>query len=165
MIPSFTRQKWLLLLGDVARILVATYLSPLIRLGHGSNVFYHHTGATTFTPFLHLVMMYIFDLYNLNRDFTSRDSARRAVLAVVITGFLAILPILYLLLNGKYGWGIFLTQMTMVWFLVLGLCSIFSLLLPVSVQRRDFLTQNSPKHFWVKSHFNDLPISAQSTFG
>ena len=40
------------------------------------------TGATTFTLFLHLVMMYIFDLYNPNGTFQSRDSALRATLAV-----------------------------------------------------------------------------------
>jgi len=80
MIPSFTRQKWLLLLGDVALIILATHLSPLIRLGHPMNVFHLYTGATTFTLFLYLIMLYIFDLYNLNRDFRSRDLALRTVL-------------------------------------------------------------------------------------
>jgi FlaA1/EpsC-like NDP-sugar epimerase len=76
-----------LLLGDVALILLATYISPLIRLAHASNVFHNYTGATTFILLFYLVMMYIFGLYYLNRDFTSRDSALRAVLAVVVAGF------------------------------------------------------------------------------
>jgi len=41
MIPSFTLQKLLLVLGDGTLILAAAHLSPLIRLGQVSNVLYH----------------------------------------------------------------------------------------------------------------------------
>ncbi|MFW6148005.1 MAG: sugar transferase [Thermodesulfobacteriota bacterium] len=138
MIPSFTLQKLLLVLGDVALILLATYLSPLIRLGHASNVLYHYTGATTFTLFLYLVMLYIFDLYNVNRDFTSRDSALRIAMAVMIAGFLAAF-LFYSLPRWRYGRGIFLIQIITVWLLVLGWRRIFSLVFPGTVAKERIL--------------------------
>ncbi len=68
MIPPFTRQRLLLVLGDVALILLGTYLSPVIRFGRFIEIFSRHTGASTFTLFLYLIMLYIFDLYNMGRD-------------------------------------------------------------------------------------------------
>jgi len=47
MIPSFTRQRLLLIMGDIALILLGTYLSPLIRFGHFIDIFHCHTGAST----------------------------------------------------------------------------------------------------------------------
>ena len=138
MISSFTCQKWLLLLGDAALILVATFLSPLIRLGHPIAIFHHHTGATTFTLFLYLVLMYIFDLYNLKRNFKSRDSALRIAVAVMIAGFFATF-LFYSLPQHKYGRGIFLIQMIMVCFLLMGWRRIFSLVFPAAVGKEKVL--------------------------
>jgi FlaA1/EpsC-like NDP-sugar epimerase len=138
MIPPLTHQKWLLLLGDVALILLATYLSLLIHFGHTIDIFHLHTGATAFILLLYLVMMYIFDLYNLNRTFWSRDSALRAGLAVLIAGFFAIF-LLYSLPQGKYGRGIFLIQMILTWLLLFGWRQVFSLLFPAAVGEKKVL--------------------------
>ena len=138
MIPSFTPQKWLLLLGDAVLILIAAHLSTMIRLGHAINVFHHYTGATTFTMFLYLVMLYIFDLYNLNRNFNSRDSAFRTLLAVMIAGFFAAF-LFYSLPRWRYGRGIFLIQMIMVWFLLNGWRWVFSILFPAAMGKEKTL--------------------------
>jgi len=138
MIPSFTRQKWFLLLGDVVFIILATYLSPLIRLGHRIDILSLHTGAIIFTLFLYLVMMYIFDLYNINRKFTSRDSALRAALAVGIAGLFATF-LFYSLPHWRYSRGIFLIQMVLVWFLLFGWRWLFSMIHPVAVGKEKVL--------------------------
>jgi hypothetical protein len=57
----------LLVLGDIALILLGAYLSPLIRFGRFIDIFSRHTGASTFTLFLYLIGIYIFDLYNMGR--------------------------------------------------------------------------------------------------
>lgn len=138
MIPSFTRQKWFLLLGDVTLVLMATCLSPLIRFGQTIDIFHIHTGASIFTLLLYLAMMYIFGLYNLNRNFWSRDSALRAALAVVIAGFFAIF-LFYSLHQWKYGRGTLLIQMILVWLFLFGWRSIFALVFPVSRDKEDVL--------------------------
>jgi len=119
-------------------ILLAAYLSPLIRFRHTIDIFHLRTAATIFTLLLYLVTMYIFGLYNLNRTFWSRDSALRAALAVVIAGFFAIF-LFYSLPQWKYGWGIFLIQMILVWLFLFGWRSIFALVFPVSGDKEDVL--------------------------
>ena len=85
MIPSFNRQRWILLFGDVVLILLATQLSPWIRTGRPFNVFDVYTGASTFTLLLYLVMLYIFDMYNIGRAFRSADTALRMGMGDVVS--------------------------------------------------------------------------------
>jgi FlaA1/EpsC-like NDP-sugar epimerase len=138
MIPSFILQKLLLVFGDMVIILLAAYLSPLIRLGQVNNVLYHHTGATAVTLFLYLVLLYIFDLYNMNRSFLSKDSGLRAALAVGIAAIFAAF-LFYSIPQWRYGRGIFLIQMILMWLLVLGWRSIFSLIFPSTIARERVL--------------------------
>lgn len=164
MTPSFTRQKWLLLLGDVAFIILATYLSPWIRLGHRIDIFSLHTGATTLTLFLYMVMIYIFDLYNINRTFRSWDSAFRAALAIVMTGFIASF-IFYFLPQWKYGRGIFLIQMILIWFFLFGWRFIFSLIYSVSVKREDVLVLGAGECGTSLYHILDTPTAPYRIVG
>jgi len=138
MIPSFNRQKWILLLGDMALILLATSLASIIRLGQALSILDVHTGASTFTLFLYIIMIYVFDLYNLNRNFWTRDSLFRAALAVIVAGFWGAF-IFYSLPHWKYGRGIFLIQMVLVFIFLFGWRFIFSLLYRVSVERENVL--------------------------
>jgi len=87
MIPSFNRQRGILLFGDVVLILLATQLSPWLRIGQFYNVFDIHTGASAFTLLLYLVMLYIFDMYNIGRAFRSGDTVLRTAVAVWGKGF------------------------------------------------------------------------------
>ena len=86
MIPSFNRQRWILLFGDVVLILLATQLSPWLRIGRPFNVFDVHTGASIFTLLLYVIMLYIFDMYNIGRAFRSADTALRIAVAVCVAG-------------------------------------------------------------------------------
>ena len=144
MIPSVSPQKWFLLLGDIALILLATSLAPIIRLGQALLIFDLHTGASFFTLFFYIVMLYIFDLYNINRQFWSKDSTLRITLAIGIAGFFAAF-LFYSLPQWKYGRGIFLIQMVLVWFFLFGWRSIFSLIYPISMQREDVLVLGAGK--------------------
>lgn len=144
MIPSVSPQKWFLLLGDIALILLATYLAPIIRLGQALPIFDLHTGASFFTLFFYIIMLYIFDFYNVNRQFWSKDSMFRITLAIGIAGFFAGF-VFYSLPQWKYGRGIFLMQMVLVWFFLFGWRLIFSLIYPISVQREDVLVLGAGK--------------------
>ena len=144
MIPSVNRQKWLLLFGDVALIALATYLSPLIRLGQTIQIFDLHTGASVFTLILYIVMIYIFDLYNLNRYYSSKDSVFRAILAVGIAGFFASF-LFYSFPSWKYGRGIFLVQMVLVYLIIYGWRLVFTRIYAVATVIENVLVLGAGK--------------------
>ncbi len=138
MIPTFTRQRWLLILGDVALILMATQLSSWIRSGRYFAIFDVHTGASAFTLLVYLVMLYIFDLYNMSRTFHSRDTALRIAVAVSTGGFFSTF-LFYALPQWKYGRGIFLIQMMLVWIFLRGWRLLYVRIFPLTVEKEDVL--------------------------
>ncbi len=113
MIRSFKRKRWLLLTGDVALILLATHLSSLIRFGQTIDIFSRHTGASVITLSAYIVVIYIFDLYNIGRDFRLGNTSWRIAIVVVVTGTMSIF-VFYSFPNWKLGRGIFLIQMILV---------------------------------------------------
>ena len=138
MIPPFTRQRLLLILGDVALILLGTYLSPLILFGRFIDIFSRHTGASTFTLFLYLIMLYIFDLYNMGRGFQSRDTVLCTSVAVGLAGIFSAF-LFYSLPSWKFGRGIFLIQMILVWGFLVGWRWLFSMMFRITIEREDVL--------------------------
>ena len=138
MIPSFTKERWLLILVDLVLIIAATMLSPWIRFGHNLEILSVHTGASILTLILYMVMLYIFDMYNMGRVFLSRDTALRTaaavVLAVIFSGFL-----FYTLPQWKYGRGIFLVQMVIVWCLLFSWRAVFYLIFSSTVDKENVL--------------------------
>ena len=138
MIASFTIQKSILVLGDVALIFIATFLSPLIRLGKKADVFYAYIAVIFISIFFYLIMMYIFDLYNMNRRFGSWDSLIRITLAVLSAGSSAGL-VLYFLKLWAVSRAIFIIQMFLVLVLLLSWRLIFSLMFPVSIVKESVI--------------------------
>jgi len=110
MILSFHKKRWLLILGDIVLILLATYLAPFIRMGRLIDVFVVNTGASTFTLLGYLAMLYIFDLYKMGQNFRSRDAVLRIIVAVGLGGVFSGI-IFYSLPNWTYGRGILFIQM------------------------------------------------------
>ena len=76
-------------------ILLATQLSPWLCIGQFYNVFDIHTGASVFTLFLYVIMLYIFDMYNTGRAFRSADTALRIVVAVCMVAVFSAFFLLY----------------------------------------------------------------------
>jgi len=117
---SFIRQRRsFLFLGDIALILIATELSTWIRLGHSIQVFSEYTGASTFTLVLYMSMLYVFDLYNVDRARLTRDVGVRLCVAVGGAGLFSAVTF-YSLPNWVFGRGIFLIQMVLVLGFLLG---------------------------------------------
>ena len=135
---SFNRQRWILLFGDVVLILLATQISSWIRTGQLFNVLEIHTGASAFTLLLYVVMLYIFDMYNIERAFRSGDSTMRIVAAVSATGIFSA-TIFYLLPGWKYGRGILLIQILLVWGLLTGWRWVYHWIFSTAVRRKDVL--------------------------
>jgi len=122
----FDRKRWLLLLIDFCIVVVATKATQWIRLGRYHDIFSSATGASLLTMALYLIMIYIFDLYNIRRPFINKRTAIRTALAVITAGLFAI-PIFYSIPQYKYGRGVFLVQMITVWCLIFGWRCIFNL--------------------------------------
>lgn len=138
MITSFNRQRWVLLLGDVVLIGLATQLAPWIRTGRYLNVFAVYTGASVFTLFLYLVMLYIFDMYNIGRTFRSGDTTLRIAVAAGVAGVFSAF-LFYSLPNWKYGRGILIIQVLLVWGLVTGWRWVYSYIFSITLHKKDVL--------------------------
>lgn len=106
-------KQFVLFLGDVFLIILATRLAPFIRFGYFKDIFQRNTGASVITLILYVISFYVFDLYNLERN-AEPNSGLRCVVAVLI----AISPITILffyLPKWKYGRGIWVAQICLVW--------------------------------------------------
>ena len=106
-----------MLAGDVALIMLATQLSAWIRFEPAEppyEIFKAHTGAATFTLLLYLTTFYVFNLYDVYRPASSRETAARISAAVVAAGILLAF-LFYSLPHCEFGRGIFLLQMVFVW--------------------------------------------------
>ncbi|OPY80550.1 MAG: UDP-N-acetylgalactosamine-undecaprenyl-phosphate N-acetylgalactosaminephosphotransferase [Syntrophorhabdus sp. PtaU1.Bin153] len=105
---------WILLIGDLALIVLAGFLSGLVRFGYPVNMLVEYTIASTITLIIYPSVFYIFDLYNVGRFFRSRKTAFRSGLAVALGGSCAML-LFYAVPFGQYGRGIMAIQMVFVW--------------------------------------------------
>jgi len=138
MISSLKKRRWLLLFGDLTLVLAATQISPWIRIDPSVETFSYYTGASTFTFLLYMIMLYIFDLYNMERTYLSKDTALRLSVAVVTAGLIAVI-IFYTLPRWKYGRGIFFIQMALVSGFLFGWRWIYSRLFAEGIRQADVL--------------------------
>ena len=138
MIPSFTRHRKLLLFGDMVLMLAATQLSPWVRYGKFFPVFHVNTGASVFTFFLCLIMLYVFDLYNLRRTFELKETPLRTAIAVTFA-FVSSTLIFYSLPSWRFGRGILLIQMILAWVFFTVWRLIFSRVFHRATEKNDVL--------------------------
>jgi len=121
--------RFVMLVGDIALILLATQIASWIRFGTSYSIFTTNTGASFFTMLLYMTMLYIFDLYHRNHSAPSAKNAIRTAVAVGFAGiFLVIL--FYSLPHWEYGRGIFLIQIALVWCFVFGWRALFFFIFP-----------------------------------
>lgn len=106
--------KWILFLGDLIIIVLAGFLSTLIRFGALINTLELYTIASTITLVMYPSVFYIFDLYSMERYFRSWETAYRSALAVALGGICSIL-MFYVIPYGPYGRGTLAIQMLFVW--------------------------------------------------
>ncbi|MEO0249469.1 MAG: sugar transferase [candidate division WOR-3 bacterium] len=138
MLSVITRRSSILLLADMLLILAATEASTWIRFGKSIQVFTLHTGASTFTLILYLTMLYIFDLYNLQRKGCTKDVCLRLGAAVGSGGAVSAI-IFYSFPNWVFGRGIFLIQMGLVLVLLGGWRWLFGVVFSTGVGRTNIL--------------------------
>lgn len=138
MLSYIKQRRTLLFLGDIALILAATELSTWIRLGQSIQVFSRHTGASTFTLFLYMTMLYIFDLYDADRARFTKDVSIRLSVAVGSAGMVSAV-IFYSLPNWVFGRGIFLIQMVLVMLLLSGWRWVFAAVHPTPIGKTNVL--------------------------
>jgi sugar transferase (PEP-CTERM system associated) len=106
--------RWILLLGDLVLIVLAGFVSTLIRFGTPVNTLESYTIATTITLVIYPSVFYIFDLYNMERSFRSWETAYRSAVAVALGGVCSIL-MFFVIPYGPYGRGIMAIQTLFVW--------------------------------------------------
>lgn len=165
MIPSFTRHRKLLLFGDMVLILAATQLSPWVRYGgQFFPIFDVHTGASVFTFLLCLVMLYVFDLYNLSRTFALKDTPLRAALAVMFA-FAGSTLLFYSLPSWKFGRGILLIQMILAWVFFTGWRLIFSRVFHLTTEKTNVLVLGAGHCGTTLCQLLDSPLSPYRVVG
>jgi sugar transferase (PEP-CTERM system associated) len=99
-------KRWLLLLGDLVCVVAVTLIASRIRFGEAIYVIDQHTGGSVFTLIVYFGAMYIFDLYNVERSFRSRQDMIRVLVAFGCAGVVLVL-FYYSVPNWRYGRGIF----------------------------------------------------------
>ncbi len=102
------------MIGDLALIILAGFLSGLARFGFLVNMPVSYTIASTITLVIYPSVFYIFDLYNMGRFFRSWETAYRSAIAVTLGGLCAVL-MFYAVPYGQYGRGIMAIQMFFIW--------------------------------------------------
>jgi len=164
LIPSFTRQRKILFLGDLALILIATQLAPLIRVGKFFPIFQVHTGACTFTLLLYVVMFYIFDLYNLQRIFLLKETLLRTAIAIGFA-FAGATLIFYSFPSWRFGRGIFLIQMVLVWLFISGWRILFSFIFPLAAGKKEVLVLGAGDSGTTLCRLLENPLSPYRVVG
>lgn len=156
----FDRKRWLLLLIDCLLLAVATKITQWIVFGRFYDIFSTLTGGSLITIVLYLMMIYIFDLYNIRRPFINQSTAFRAALAVICAGLLA-MSVFYAIPQYRYGRGLFLAQMVIVWCFIFGWRCIFNLTFMNREVKRRILVIGAGK---AAKAFNDLINTIDSPY-
>jgi len=106
--------RWLLLIGDLMVIALASFLATWFRFGLPVNILAVYTTSLIVTFVMYPPAIYVFDLYNTERSFCSFEMVYRSALAVILGGVLAI-TVFYIAPYGPYGRGIMAIQMGLTW--------------------------------------------------
>lgn len=138
MIRQVRLARLCLVLADAVLILSATQVSSWLRVGMEFAVFSVHTGATVLTLCMHLIAIYIFDLYNTGRDFRTRDALLRMGLAVGLAGVLSAMNF-YSLPSWKFGRGILLLQLSLIVLLLATWRYVYSSLARTRIERQEVI--------------------------
>jgi sugar transferase (PEP-CTERM system associated) len=111
---------WLFLfMVDLLLISAAQFAGFCVRFGDPVNIFNTHAGAYYFSVITYIIFLYIFDLYNRERVFHTREVTLRITLSVILAlgtsaaGF-------YLVPQLEYGRGVLAIQAVAVWVLLTG---------------------------------------------
>jgi sugar transferase (PEP-CTERM system associated) len=131
---GFPMYGWLLFLGDLMLITMAHSLSAWIRFGKSWDTIAAYTIASAITLSIYPVSLYIFDLYNVQRSFRSRETAYRSALAIALGGFAAIIAF-YLLPYSPYGRGIMAIELALAWIFLNGWRWIYGFLFQTATPR------------------------------
>jgi sugar transferase (PEP-CTERM system associated) len=131
---GFPKYRWLLLLGDLILITLASFLSTWIRFGVFFDTLVIYTIASTITLGVYPATLYIFDLYNIERSFRSWETAYRSAFAMGLGGLLTMVTF-YLLPYGPYGRGIMAIQLVLAWAFLNGWRWAYGLLFQATVPK------------------------------
>ncbi|MCP4714282.1 MAG: sugar transferase [Deltaproteobacteria bacterium] len=138
MLSFLKRRRFILMFGDFVLIVLAINLSGYLRFDVEFNIFDYFTGASFFVIVLYMLMLYVFDLYNVARTARPMQAALRIAVAVMFAGIFSTF-LFYLLPDWKFIRGIFLIQMVLVWAGLSGWRWVFAFVLHTALDREDVL--------------------------
>ncbi|RJR29488.1 MAG: sugar transferase [Desulfobacteraceae bacterium] len=113
MVPTFHNKLFIIFGGDLILLILATWYAPWIR-GWQYEVFDLETGASVLTIMFYLLMIYVFDLYNVQRVSFLSNTALRISIAVGAAGVLSTI-LFYSIPQFRFGRSVFLVQVVLVW--------------------------------------------------
>lgn len=106
--------RWVLLWVDLAIMLAASLLGSWARLGDPFLILRGYVPACVLFLFMHPAVLYVFDLYNVNRGFHFREIALRAAVALGMSGTAAA-ALFYIVPQWELGRGILLIHLVAAW--------------------------------------------------
>lgn len=137
-------QRLLLICGDIFIIFLANFFSVWFRFGNFVNVINIYTGACALSLFFYVCALYVFDLYNMARDFQSRESMVRAVMGVFLGGGLTVC-VFYLIPQWQLGRGIFFIQIFLLGGLFAGWRILFGYFFQKNIYKKNALILGTGK--------------------
>ncbi len=102
LLSGLIRQRWLLLVVDLLLISGAHLLSIWLRSGEWVDIFHAHPAVLIITLLFSTATLYTLDLYNIHRNFLSRDAVLRVAVAAFLGGGISTM-IFYVGTEGAYG--------------------------------------------------------------
>lgn len=112
---GFSPHRWLLLLGDGLLVCLAIVLSIGFRINFYAGTIVSYSSEPSLTLLIYPLMLYIFDLYNVERFFRSWETTFRSAIAVGLGTALTVF-IFYIIPIGPYGRGVMILEAVFAWY-------------------------------------------------
>ena len=110
-------KRYFLAVVDSLLILASTQLAVWVRFGQQMSWLSIYRDAIVISLLIYLLILYIFDMYNVERIKNVQDMMIRITASFIFSGILLTF-FFYVLPGGKFGRGIFFIQLSFSWLLV-----------------------------------------------
>jgi sugar transferase (PEP-CTERM system associated) len=151
-------QRWLLFVGDILLIMLASSLSAWIRSGALPYSLPSFVRALILVLTIYPTVLYIFDLYNVERSYRSLEIAFRGGLAAFLSGMFSMF-VFYLVLEGNYGRTTMAVQMVLIWGFVCGWRWLYARMFHATVKKTPVLILGAGRCGKVMANLLDSPFS------
>lgn len=110
-------KRYFLVIADGLLIMTSTQLAVWIRFGQLEDWISVYRNAMIISSVIYIVILYIFDMYNVERIKNVKDMIIRIATSFIMSGILLTF-FFYFFPGGRFGRGVFFIQLSFGWFLI-----------------------------------------------